>query len=155
MDIDADYITKEKRAELELEVRDLEGPKRQEILKALENAKALGDLKENAEYHQAREDQGKLEERIVKIKDILKSSKTVVHSKTDVVEIGSTVVVGREDGGEDKTYIITGSEEADMSQGKISNKSPFGMALFNKKKGEVVSFNAPKGVIKYKIVSVS
>ena len=74
MDQNADYITKEKRVALEAELLDLEGPKRKEIIKALEYAKSLGDLSENAEYHQARDDQGKLEEKILKIKEILKSS---------------------------------------------------------------------------------
>ena len=75
MDQTADYITKEKRKALEIELEDLRGPQRKEILASLEYAKSLGDLAENAEYHQAREDQGKLEERIAKIEQIFQSSK--------------------------------------------------------------------------------
>ena len=92
----ADYITKEKRKALEIELEDLKGPKRKEILAALQYAKSLGDLAENAEYHQAREDQGKLEERIVKIEQILKSSHTIERGGGDVVEVGSKVIVQKE-----------------------------------------------------------
>lgn len=152
-----DYITEEKRKALEIELEDLKGPKRKEILDALEYAKSLGDLSENAEYHQAREDQGKLEERIAKIEQILRSSEVVSNkgSGGDTVDIGSTVVVKKEDGKETKTYIIVGSEEVNMAEGKISNRSPFGEALFGKKKGDKVSFSTPSGTVNYKIVSVS
>ena len=151
----ADYITKEKRKALEIELQDLKGPKRKEILASLEYAKSLGDLSENAEYHQTREDQGKLEERIVKIEQILQSSQTVSGSRGDTIEIGSVVVVQKEDKKEDIIYTIVGSEEADMKKGKISNRSPFGEALFGKKKGASVSFKTPNGTVNYKIISVS
>ncbi len=160
-----DYITEEKRKALEVELADLKGPKRKEILAALQYAKSLGDLSENAEYHQTREDQGKLEERIVKIEQILKSSQTVKKGGGDVVEVGSKVVVQKVQTKvgiptevrkkEEKTFMIVGSEEADMSAGKISNRSPVGVALFGKKKGASVSFKTPSGVVNYKILSVS
>lgn len=151
----ADYITTGKRTELEAELKDLKGPKRKEILEALEYAKSLGDLSENAEYHQTREDQGKLEERIAKIEQILRSSETVSPHGGDIIEVGSNVVVEKEDG-EQKNYQIVGSEEADMAAGKISNRSPFGAAIFGKKKGEKISFKTPSGgVVNYKIISVS
>ncbi|MEX2029236.1 MAG: transcription elongation factor GreA [Candidatus Paceibacterota bacterium] len=155
MDQTADYITKEKRKALEIELKDLKGPQRKEILASLEYAKSLGDLSENAEYHQAREDQGKLEERIAKIEQILQSSKTVIPGGGEVVEIGSTIVVQKEGKKENITYTMVGSEEADMATGKISNRSPFGSALFGKKKGEAVSFETPNGVVNYKIINVS
>src|ERR1035437_3999284 len=136
-----DESTEEKRKELEAELKDLKGPKRKEILENLEYAKSLGDLSENAEYHQTREDQGKLEARIAKIEQILQSSQTVKGGGGDVIEVGSRVIVqkiGTKDlpagkAGE-KTYVIVGSEEADMAKGKISNRSPAGVALFGKKK---------------------
>lgn len=155
MDKEADYITEEKKKALEAELLDLKGPKRKEILVTLEYAKSLGDLSENAEYHQAREDQGKLEERITKIEQILQSSKIFKGGGGEVVEVGSKVVVQKEDTNESKTYFIVGSEEANMAEGKISNHSPFGQALFGKKKNDSVSFQTPKGVVNYKIVSVS
>lgn len=150
-----DYITAEKKKALEAELKDLKGPKRQEILAALEYAKSLGDLSENAEYHQAREDQGKLEERIAKVEQILQSSQVFSSNGGDTVGLGSKVVVQKEGAKEEKTYSIVGSEEADMASGKISNKSPFGEALHGKKKGDKVSFKTPNGVVNYKIVSVS
>ena len=155
MQQEGNYITEEKRQSLLAELKDLKGPKRKEILESLEYAKSLGDLSENAEYHQVREDQGKLEERIVKIEKILESSETVKGGGGDVIEIGSKVVVQKEGDKEDKKYVIVGSEEADMANGKISNKSPFGKALFGKKKGEKVSFKTPNGLVDYKILDVS
>ena len=151
----ADYITEEKKKALEAELTDLKGPKRKEILESLAYAKSLGDLSENAEYHQAREEQGKLEERIGKIEKILQSSQVVKGGGGDTVEIGSKVVVQKEGTKDEKMYVIVGSEEANMAEGKISNRSPFGEALFGKKKGDQVSFHAPSGVVNYKIIKVS
>ena len=154
-----DYITEEKRKALELELKDLKGPKRKEILEALEYAKSLGDLSENAEYHQTREDQGKLEERIKRIEQILQSSQVVSPAGGDVVEVGSKIVVQKvskkNEKQEEKTYQIVGSEEADMAQGKISNRSPLGEAIFGKKKGDSITFQTPNGKVNYKIIKVS
>ncbi|HNW71689.1 MAG TPA: transcription elongation factor GreA [Candidatus Paceibacterota bacterium] len=149
------YITEEKKKSLEEELEELRGPKRKEIIATLEYAKSLGDLSENAEYHQAREDQGKLEERITKIEQILRSSKVVSRGGGDIVEVGSKVVVQKEGTEDKKIYQIVGSEEADMALGKISNRSPFGEALFGKKKGESISFQVPNGRVNYKIIDVS
>lgn len=158
----ADYITEEKRYALEIELKDLKGQKRKEILDRLEYAKSLGDLSENSEYHQTREDQGKLEGRIAKIEQILQSSQTVKGGGGDLIEVGSKVVVQKKstkglstDEAGEKTYVIVGSEEADMANGKISYRSPFGEALFGKKKGERVSFKTPSGLVDYKIIDVS
>ncbi|MFA6324879.1 MAG: transcription elongation factor GreA [Candidatus Paceibacterota bacterium] len=151
----ADYITKEKKKALEEELKDLIGPKRREILDNLEYAKSLGDLSENAEYHQTREDQGKLEERIKKIEKILESSQVVSGGGGEIIEVGSKVIVQKENSNEEKQYQIVGSEEADMAEGKISNRSPFGAALFGKKKGTTISFSTPNGLVNYKIINVS
>ncbi len=155
MEKEIDYITLEKKKMLEAELINLAGEKRREILQALQEAKALGDLSENAEYHQAREDQGKLEERIQKIEYILKNSKVIEKTVSDSVRVGSTIVVEKEGTKDQKTYTLVGSEDADTASGKISNHSPLGEALFGKKKGEIASFNAPSGVINYKIIKVS
>lgn len=155
MDQTANYITEEKRMELEAELADLKGPRRKEILEALAYAKSLGDLAENAEYHQAREEQGKLEERIKKIEQVLQSSEVFTGGGGDKVGVGSRVVVQKDGADERKTYVIVGSEEANMAEGKISNRSPIGLALFGKKKGEKVSFTTPGGVVNYKVISVS
>jgi len=152
--IEEEFITKEKKQALEIELEDLQGPKRKEILDSLEFAKSLGDLSENAEYQQAREAQGKLEERISKIEHILKSSKIVASHHSTKVEVGSTIVIQKEGVKDPKKLQIVGSEETDMSLGKISHKSPLGIALLDKKKGETISFQSPIGIIKYKIIDI-
>lgn len=148
------YITEEKRKALEEELNYLKTTKRKEILEALEAARALGDLSENAEYHQSREDQGKMEDRINQIDHMLKSAVVVKKHKSDKVEIGTTVIVKKENLKETITYYIVGAEEADMVKNKISNKSPLGGALFGKKKGDVVSISTPKGLVKYTLVDI-
>ncbi len=149
-----DYITEEKKKALEVELLELKSKRRKEVLEALEAAKALGDLSENAEYHQAREDQGKLEDRINQIEYMLQSATVVKKHKSDKVEIGTTVQVKKEGSKENVTYSIVGAEEADMSQSKISNRSPLGEALFGKSKGDTFTINTPKGPSKYTIVAI-
>lgn len=151
---ETNYITEEKKQALIEEQKFLKTVKRKEILEALESAKALGDLSENAEYHQAREDQGKTEDRINQIEYMLQSSVVVKKHQSTKVEIGTTVIVKKEGAKETTTYSIVGAEEADMTQNKISNKSPLGEALFGKKKGDVVTINTPKGLAKYTLVDI-
>ncbi len=154
MDSQKQYITEEKRKELEHELVELQTTKRKEILEALEFAKSLGDLSENAEYHQAREEQGKLEERISGIENLLQNSIIIKAHHGGKVDVGSTVVVQKEGEKNKQTFQIVGSEEADFATGKISNNSPLGIALHGKSKGDVASFKTPKGLIGYKIISI-
>jgi len=148
------YITEEKKQALIEELDYLKNTKRKEILESLDAARALGDLSENAEYHQAREDQGKAEDRINQIEHMLKSAVVVKKHSSSHVEIGTTVKV-KKDGVKDTiTYSIVGAEEADMAKNKISNKSPLGEALFGKKKNDVISISTPKGLVKYTIVDI-
>ena len=154
MSPNTNYITAEKRKELEAELVALQTTKRREILDALEFAKSLGDLSENAEYHQAREEQGKLEERISSIEGILTNSIVIKKHHSTKVEVGSTVTVQKEGDKTKQTFHIVGSEEADFATGKISNNSPLGIALHGKEKGDSASFTTPKGVIKYKVISI-
>lgn len=148
------YITEDKKKALIEELNHLKTVKRKEIMEALEAAKALGDLSENAEYHQAREDQGKTEDRINQIEYMLQSAVVVKKHHSTKVEIGTTVNVKKEGSKDSVTYSIVGSEEADMAKNKISNKSPLGEALFGKSKGDVVSITTPKGLVKYTIVEI-
>lgn len=151
-----DYIiTKQKKKELEVELKELEGPKRKEVIEALAYAKSLGDLSENAEYHQAREDQAKLEDRIKQIESMLETAEVASGRKSDVVGVGSTVEVKKAGELKKKTFIIVGDEEADMSQGKVSSKSPLGSCLVGEKKGAQVVCQTPKGEVGYKIIKVS
>jgi transcription elongation factor GreA len=148
------YITEEKKKALIEELNYLKTVRRPEILEALNAAKALGDLSENAEYHQAREDQGKTEDRVNQIEYMLQSSVVVKKHSSNKVEIGTTVKV-KKDGCKDCiTYHIVGAEEADMSQNKISHKSPIGEALFGKSKNEVISIKTPKGLVKYTLIEI-
>lgn len=149
-----EFITKEKRAELEQELNTLETVRRKEILDALEYAKSLGDLSENAEYHQARDDQARLEDRIGKIKSILQHAIVVAPHKSDIVEVGTTIVVTKKGSSDQRTFQLVGSEEVDMAVGKISHNSPLGEALLGKKKGETVSFETPGGVTEYTIIKI-
>lgn len=151
-----EFISLERKKELEDELEALKTTKRQEILAALKFAKDLGDLSENAEYHQAREDQAKLEDRIRKIEEILKNSKIISsNSKTkDVVSVGSRVIVQKSNSKEKVEYVLVGAEDADMLEGKISYHSPLGSGLLNKKKGDVFSIKTPKGEIEYKISDI-
>lgn len=154
-DVSGSYITAEKKKELELELQELKGPKRKTILENLEYAKSLGDLSENAEYHQAREDQGKLESRIAQVETILRSAEVVSGGGGDIINVGSKVVVQKDGEAHSKTFQIVGAEEADTTQGKISHKSPFGGALFGKKAGDKVKFKTPAGEANYKILDVA
>jgi transcription elongation factor GreA len=154
MNPDTNYITAEKQTELEKELHMLQTVKRKEILEALEFAKSLGDLAENAEYHQAREEQAKLEERIATIEHLLQNSTVVKKHHANVVEVGATVIVQKDGDKNKQTFQIVGSEEADYAKGMISNNSPLGRALLGKTKGDTASFMTPKGECKYKIISI-
>lgn len=149
-----EFITKENKAALEAELAELIGPKRKEIIAAVEYAKSLGDLSENAEYHSAREEQGKLEERIGQIEHVLKHAVVADRVSNGTVNIGATVVIKKEGEENTRTFLIVGSEETDMLSGKISYKSPLGGALFGKAVGDTVVVTTPKGEISYAIVSV-
>ena len=144
MDTPKEYLSKEKYDKLKEELEFLTHVRRKEIAEALEAAKALGDLSENAEYHSAREAQAGVEERIVMLEEILKNA-TIVGGKhkTDMVGIGSSVSVRR--GKETNTYTIVGSEETDVKGGKISNKSPLGESMMGKKKGDKFTCTTPSG----------
>jgi len=146
-----EFLTQEKKTELEQELDHLKTTVRSEILDRLAFAKSLGDLSENAEYHSSKDAQGKNEARISQIEHILKTA-VVVEANTDgTVGLGSTVVLFKKDSGEEKTYQIVGNEEADFSSGKISFESPIGAAVMEKSQGTVVSVETPRGTTEYTI----
>jgi transcription elongation factor GreA len=136
------------------ELNDLKNIKRKEVAEALDYARGLGDLSENAEYHEARARQADVEERIAKIEDILKNTTVVEDKHGDHAVIGSTVVVEKIDGTKKMTLMIVGSAESDIASGKISNRSPIGAAVLGKKKGDTFHFNSPTGKMEYKLVEV-
>ena len=149
-----EYLSAEKRKELQKELEHLMTVRRKEVADSLEFAKSLGDLSENAEYIQAREDQANTEERISKLEEILKSAVVVSKHHSSVVEVGSTVEVEKKGGAGKQKFQIVGSEESDMGAGKISNTSPLGIALHGKKKGDLVIFKSPKGSVEYTILDI-
>jgi transcription elongation factor GreA len=150
-----EYLTLEKKTELENELTQLKTVRRKEIADALEYAKSLGDLSENAEYHQAREDQANCEERIVHLEQILKNAVVMDKHHAAVVEVGTTVVVVKKGEKEDRQYSLVGSEEANSLEGRISNESPLGRALLGKKKGDIVTVETPKGEMLYTVKAIA
>lgn len=150
-----DYISKEKKIALEAELHELITVKRKEVIEAVEYAKSLGDLSENAEYHAAREAQGKLQTRIEEIENILKYSIVADKKIGSTVDIGATVVIKKVADGSERTFTLVGAEEADMAAGKLSHKSPLGLALMGAKVGDTVSFETPSGATEYSILSIS
>ena len=153
MDNQKEYLSKEKFEELKAELEQLTHITRREIAETLEAAKALGDLSENAEYHSAREQQAGVEERIMDLEEILKNAVIVAGKhKTDTVSVGAVVTVKR--GRDTKDFTIVGSEEANVNEGKISNKSPLGEAMMGKKKGDVFVYHTPGGEMKCEIIEI-
>jgi len=149
-----EYLTKEKYKTLSEELEYLKKTKRREVAEQLEYAKSLGDLSENAEYHEARDMQGVVEDRIQKLENILKNAVVISSHGTDVVAVGSVVTVEKSGDKNEKVYTVVGGEESDLASGKISMHSPFGEAIMGKKKGESFSYNAPSGPITYKIIGI-
>lgn len=150
-----EYLTLEKKVELENELNQLKTVRRKEIADALEYAKSLGDLSENAEYHQAREDQANCEDRIAHVEQILKNAVVMDKHHAGHVEVGTTVTVVKKGEKEERQFTLVGSEEADSANGKISNESPIGEALLSKSKGDSVTFSTPKGEVTYTIKSIA
>ncbi len=125
-----------------------------QVAERIAEAKELGDLSENAEYQDAKDEQGLIAKRIMEIEEILRNA-TILSTEsvdTEIVEVGNKVVV--ENDGKKFEYEIVGMNEANPSQGKISNESPLGMALLGKRRGDEVELDLPKGKIKYKIVDI-
>jgi len=149
-----EYLTQEKFDQFKAELEVLKTVKRKEIAEALEYAKSLGDLSENGEYHEARDNQARVEDRINHLEALLRSVTIVSKHDNSKVTVGSKVTLSREGSKENKIYTIVGSEETDAASGKISNKSPLGEAMFGKVKGDSFSYKTPTGSMTYKIVSI-
>jgi transcription elongation factor GreA len=146
-------MTPEGLADLERELEQLIGPGRDEMAERIKVARELGDLKENAEYHAAKESQAFLETRILTIQRQIRTAKVVEHASNGTVTLGSTVVI-REDGGPEETWTITGVNEADPMENRISYESPIGSALMEKAVGDVVEVQLPRGEMRIEVVRV-
>lgn len=151
------FLTSEGYLELETELNYLKTDKRNEVLNSLKEARALGDLSENAEYDSAREEQAKLEARIKEVEYILEHATIIDDAQTekDKVTIGSTVSLQYDGDDEVEEYRIVGSQEADPFNNKISNESPIAMAILGKKVGNMAEVDSPNGTYKVKIVKVA
>ena len=154
MNENTNYLSKEKFDELTAELEHLKTTRRREIAEQLEYARSLGDLSENAEYEEARNMQAATEDRIRVIEEQLSHARIIEHSKGSTVSLGSIVTIQKQGEKEEHVYEIVGSAEANMQEHKISHLSPLGSALMEKKKGDVFSFDTPKGSQKYKIVHI-
>jgi transcription elongation factor GreA len=148
------YLSNEKFKELEGELKFLRTVRRKEIADSLEFAKSLGDLSENAEYQEAREEQAKVEDRIATIEILLKDAQIVEDHHSVVAELGSVVIVKNEKDASIQRYHIVGSSEANIKNNKISNESPMGKALQGKRKGDVFNVATPRGPMKYSVVNI-
>ncbi len=148
-------ITAEGLEALRAELADLEGRARQEIAKQIKTAREWGDLKENGEYHAAKEAQAHLETRILRIRDRIKNAEIVEVTSGSVVGFGSTVVVEDEQTGKQTTYRIVASREADLAKGLLSAESPVAAALDGKRAGQVGIVTTPRGERRLKLVEVS
>lgn len=147
------YLTSEGLEKLKAEYQDLKKHQRPDMIARLEAAKALGDLSENAEYHDAKDALAFIEGRIREIEMKLGDVSLIDDGlSSGIVSIGSTIDV--EARGRVKTYQIVGSSEADPAGGRISNESPLGSAFIGRKKGEVVSVETPAGKVDYTITDI-
>ncbi|MFZ2048962.1 MAG: transcription elongation factor GreA [Minisyncoccia bacterium] len=151
---DKEYLTEAKFNEFKAELEELRTKKRKEIAEALEFAKSLGDLSENAEYHDARDMQARVEDRINHLEALLKNASIVESHDTHSVSVGSTITLSRNGDKETKVYTIVGAEESDVSKGKISVRSPLGVAVLDKKKGDTFTFKTPGGTVNYKVIDI-
>lgn len=150
-------LTKEGHDEIVRELKELEEVKLPEVIKRVETARSYGDLSENAEYHNAKEDQELIETRISELQLVLQNSVIVnTNGKKNTISIGCVVTVNVKRGKTSRKQKLTicGEFEADPAVGKISSVSPIGKALVGKKKGDVVTVETPAGIAEYQILEV-
>lgn len=149
------YLTTEGAEKMKAELAELKGPQRTELAQRLRSAIQMGDLSENADYHKAKEDQGFLEGRINELEYLLHNAIIVdiAEVSRDSVQVGTRITI-QEEGEEPETYLMVGASEADPRNGRISNESPIGAALFGKKVGETAIAVTPGGKIHFKILKI-
>ena len=155
MDEKETILTPEGLRKLEEELEFLKTVKRKEVAERIKQSKEFGDLMENSEYEDAKNEQAFIEGRILTVEGMLRNAKVINDHdvRSDVVTVGSTVHLADE-AGEELTYTIVGSPEADPRRDRISNESPVGRALLGKRRGETVTVKAPAGTIRYTIRAI-
>lgn len=148
------YLTSEGLKKIKKELEYLKKVKRKEIAQKLERCLSFGDLSENSEYFEAKEDQAFLEGRILELEELIRNAVVISQEKQkDWAQIGSTILVSS--GGKREKFKIVGAEEANPLEGKISIESPLGKALINKTKGTIVEIVTPEGKKQYKILRIN
>jgi len=146
------YTTQEGLNKLKEELRHLKSVRRKEVAARIEKAKELGDLSENAEYAEAKDELAFIEGRILELEDYINRSVVISHEASDKVILGSKVTVRTKD--KEKVYTIVGPNEANPAEGFISNETPLAQALLGKKKDDQTEVKAPSGMIKYSIIKI-
>ncbi len=148
-----EYLSKERLEEFKKELEHLKNVKRNEVAQRLKQAKEYGDLSENSEYAEAREEQGNVEGRIFELDELLKKAVTIEKGVANgTIQVGSTVTVKKND--KKSVYTIVGMYEAKPEEGKISDDSPLGKAFMDRKEGDVVDVATPAGTMKYEILKI-
>ncbi len=158
--LDQTLVTKEGLKKLQEELNELKNVKRKEVAERLKEAISYGDLSENSEYQEAKNEQAFIEGRVLELEQMIKNAKIISDKKADSkgkeIQIGSSVTVrNKTDNDDPVAYTIVGSTEADPLEQKISNESPVGRALLGKKKGDVIEVGTPAGQFKYEVVKVA
>lgn len=150
-------LTQEGHDNLEKELEYLRTEKRAEIAERIKVALGFGDLSENSEYDEAKSAQAENENKIIELENKLRHAKIIDESEIDTktIQVGNTVKLHDMEFDEEVSYTIVGSTEVDLTQSKISNESPLGKALLGAKKNQIVDVQAPAGVTKYKILSIT
>ena len=149
------YVTEQGLLDMKQELEHLQTVRRPEVVDALKEARALGDLSENAEYDSARAEQAEVENRIVQLTAMIENAKVIKQAGNDEVSIGNTVEIEYVEDGDSETYMIVGSTEADPFENKISNESPIAQAIIGKKVGEIAKVSSPNGQYDVKIIKIS
>ncbi len=152
MDEPIHYLSADSLEELKKESDTLRNVTIPEIAKRIDEAKQLGDLSENAEYHQAREDMSWAQGRLLEVEQIINNAEIIVKQKTGMVSVGSTLTVRIN--GKEKQYTIVGPQEIDPARGMISNESPLGEAFLGHRTGDRVEVSAPSGKVVYEILEI-
>ena len=148
------YLTQEGIDELKKELDDLKNVKRPEVIIALKEARALGDLSENAEYDAARTEQALVEGKITELEAMLENAVVIKERNTEVVDIGVSVKIKYVDDDETEVYTICGSKEVDPFNNKISNESPIAQAIMNHRVGDIVTVSSPNGKYDVEIMEI-
>lgn len=149
------YLTEAGLEEMKKELDFLKLEKRPEVIAALKDARALGDLSENAEYDAARNEQAHVEGRIAELEKMIENAVVIKDVKTDKVSIGTTVTIKYVDDDEEEVYSIVGSKEADPFENKISNESPIAKAIIGLSVGDKVTVDSPNGKYDVEIMKIA